>query len=117
MNRYAIRETRKNGNGNMAYSLLMPSFNEPGFYRQTVSLNAFFNGTKKRNWKDWETNGTLYTCVTWAEFLMDQETWASFCAEKHLDIAFHWPYCNTEFNGIWNFYKYIGYDYKTKKWI
>jgi hypothetical protein len=78
----------------------LPNVSEPGFYRSVGSFNAFFNSGKKgRHW----TKHKLY-------HQMD-------------DISLGWHkkcYINLEtieHKDIWEFYKYIGYDYKRKKYM
>jgi hypothetical protein len=87
--------------GNIStFKLLMPEMLDNNFYRQMLSFDAFFNGRKRRNHSDI----ALYTANNKQEYL---EYYAN---NSHLNTGL-------TFNGIWEFYKYIGYDYKTKKYI
>jgi hypothetical protein len=88
------------------HKFILPMASEPGFYRQVMSLNAFFNGRRRHNW-----HGLfLYTCNTWEEFEHEAARWAKFGYDQlELPIITH--------QNIWDFYKHEGFDYKTKKWV
>jgi len=100
------------------YLLHVPDFNEPGFYRQVGSLNCFFYGRKKRvkpgevihtgNVHLFKNNHSPdgHMFALHAEFEYDDKRsklWIGETVEK-------------TFESIWEFYQYIGYDYKTRKW-
>lgn len=75
-------------------------------YRQVVSLNAFFNGRKKMD-RDMKRQ------ILWYEH---NEYGHDFALNFPLS---DWPKEDSEYiqhKDIWAFYKYIGYDYKTKRW-
>lgn len=79
--------------------LLVPDFKDPGFYRQTVSYSAFFNRMAKR----------LHESKGKADlFMLRQEGDPWF--EEDEALAKDPP-----INGIWEFYKAIGYDHKKKR--
>lgn len=100
------------------YALQMPEPDEKGFYVQSVSFNAFFHSLKKHNYD--EKNGLFYYSIGWDDYLFElgfkrdpelEKALASLTAEykTFFEEAI-------EFNSIWDFYKHIGYDYKTKKY-
>lgn len=72
----------------------LPNVGEPGFYRQTVSYNAF--RTKKRQYK----GSILY-------YAQDEED-KFFPPIKSVPMFIH--------ENIWEFYKAIGYDHKKNKY-
>lgn len=71
-------------------------------YRSRVSANAFFFGGKKRNYT--KPKHFLYIEKTEEEF----ECGANMRIIKTPEFI--------ELSSIWEFYKLIGYNYKTKKW-
>ena len=76
-------------------------------YRQTTSVNAFFVGHKKYL-RD-EKRGILWE---WhSEKVHEWYTTGAIASweENREDDTF-------EHASIWDFYKHIGYEYKTKKW-
>jgi len=78
--------------------------------RAITSLNYFFWGTKRRNYKPSYVKGThLYYCQREHEFNEDQE--------RHKKQNLHWKGELIEVDSIWAFYKAIGYDYKKQKWV
>lgn len=86
------------------YTLNTPNVGESDFYRQTVSLNAFFYSVKGRNISP---SDILYVCEMWSEFEQRQERHAKHGIEYEMTDVF---------DSIWDFYKFIGYDYKKKKY-
>ena len=80
------------------FILMMPEVGEKGFYRQTTSLNAFFYSKHKRNGP--------YSCQTLQEFERFRRVFGKY-----------YQMSKTSFNGIWEFYAYVGYDYKSKRWL
>ena len=84
-------------------------------YRSRVSHGAFFNNYKgkKRN----RTDKYLYYAKHLREFQIDLDVWAKMMKEHPdlPDIYSSVPVVTVK--NIWEFYKLIGYDYKTKKWI
>ncbi len=113
MNEYIVKQVDcHHKKPNIIHSLFMPSFNEPEFYRQTVSLNSFFTGTKKRNWAP---DGRLYILSTMIEYEIDKDIAKSTLLKLGVDISI--KHSGIVFNGIWDFYSKVGYDRKNKKWI
>lgn len=105
-----IRINLKDHSHDHLYVMHFPSYQDHGFYRQTMSLNAFFHGYRKRPNK---TSTHLYVYHEWREF------------EAQCERTVKWDGCHdeddrklrtTELNGIWEFYQAIGYDYKTKRY-
>lgn len=82
----------------VVHVLNTPDFGEPGFYRQATSLNAFFFSDKMRN----QSPEALFVCHPWHEFE------SCYC-------GFDYKVSRT-FDSIWEFYKFIGYDYKSKRY-
>ena len=80
----------------------VPEATDPGFYRQTVSYNAFFWSGKRRNWKP---NDCLFRGLRWDEH--EQELKHKFYEEAAKTVEHH---------GIWAFYESIGYDYKKQRY-
>ena len=83
-------------------------------YRSRVSYSAFFHSYKRmRN----HTNKFLYISKQVYEFQIDVDTW-DYMMKKNPnlpDIYSSVPVVTVK--NLWEFYKLIGYDYKTKKWI
>ena len=83
-------------------------------YRSRVSFSAFFHGTKQRNMRGgaWPNFDVLY----------HQQDLDCFQAhlkifEKSLGKPLPEGYDTLiELPNLWEFYKAIGWDYKTKKW-
>jgi hypothetical protein len=83
-------------------------------YRSRMTHNAFFHNYKtKRN----QTDQYLYHAKSEAEHQMTIDVWAESMAENTNlpDIYSSVPVVTVK--NVWEFYKLIGYDYKTKKWI
>lgn len=76
-------------------------------YRGRVSINSFFFGVKKRNYKK---DKVLYHSVYEEEHKMMQEE------HKMLRFGNH-PINYIDVDSIWEFYKMIGYDYKKQEWL
>lgn len=79
-------------------------------YQSIVSLNCFFFGKKKRNW-----NGKLLYCVhNVFEIIELVEKYNSFFDKPYYDAI----KSNTciKCDGLYDFYKKIGYNRKTKKY-
>ena len=76
-------------------------------YRSRTSINCFFYGKKRRNYKGIEI---LY-------HVADEHEHKSSLKITQQSLP-HWPtpfYIDVD--SIWDFYKIIKYDYKTKKWL
>lgn len=112
MREFIVRQTdlTKERNRNAIYTLFLPDVSEKDFYKQTKSLNAFFHNPKKK--RNWSPDGRLFTLLTLEEYEIDKEI-----NEKYLklyDIKYT-QHSGITFNGIYEFYNYIGYNGKTKK--
>lgn len=105
MRKWAAKKIGKvNCENDEVYVLNTPLPGEDGFYRQTTSLSAFFYSLKRRN----ETKDVVWLCESWSEFERRQKLDAKWgIAHKISDHVF---------NSIWEFYEFIRYDCKTKKW-
>lgn len=69
-------------------------------YRARVSTNCFFFSTNKRNYK------------------RDEVLYHSAWEEEHKLLRFSTHTIDyIDVDSIWDFYKLIGYDYKTKKYL
>lgn len=83
-------------------------------YRSRVSHAAFFHHYKKmRNLND----KFSYISIHMNQFQIDLDVWAKMMKE-HPDLPDIYSSVPVVIvKNIWEFYKLIGYDYKTKKWI
>lgn len=92
----------KNGCKHVAiHTFPFPEFEDKGFYRTAISYSAFFEGTKGRNKND----DYLFYLVDrrYPGTAYEIERDASLPVKMHLDLL--------------DFFKNIGYDRKTKKYI
>lgn len=91
------------------YQMNMPSWveDDKGSYRQTTSFNAFFKGKRRKN-----RIGDILLAPNWLE---DYEFERNLMVECGANPKEYIP--KETFSSIWEFYKYIGYDYKKKKYI
>lgn len=87
--------------------VILPGMLEKGHYRQSRSLEAFNRRTLDK----------YYNPIPWSK-----QTWKN---EKHCTASYEgWSYGyyhelekpEAIFYNVWDFYKYIGYDYKTRKY-
>lgn len=109
------------------YVLNMPTYGDPGFYRQTVSFNCFFHGYNKRvgaainKYGVWDPrvkkllhnhtpDGHIFAARSDHEYNIEKGIFAKGGArlDRYEPLGV--------FNSIWEFYEFVGYDYKTKKW-
>jgi hypothetical protein len=98
----------------------LPSPSEKGFYRETTSFNAFFNGVPKGNRLHGpnQNSTTLYNAKRWIEFEETCERQAKLFVEKKLKgFPDDRLLPRVEHQNIWDFYQKIGYDYKKKRYI
>lgn len=82
-------------------------------YKSRTAINAFAHSVKGRNYKPNKKDGThLY-------HFQDQQDWdiAKNCLMKSLGHDPRDSIPVTECKSIFEFYKIIGFDNKTKKWI
>lgn len=111
MRKLAIVEINlRNYSHERVFEVNFPGYSDNGFYRQTLSLSAFFHGTRNRN----VTSTTLYFYHRWEDFEVQCEMTSKIEGCGNLDDR---KLPRTQLNGIWEFYKAIGYDYKTRKYI
>lgn len=84
-------------------------------YRSRVSHTAFFSSNYKRKARN-RSDKYLYHSKHLNEFQIDLDVWAKMMKEHPNlpDIYSSIPVVNVK--NIWEFYKLIGYNYKTKKW-
>jgi hypothetical protein len=94
-----FKETKQN-----FYYLMLPDVRDDGFYRAATSYNAFFNSIKKP-----KANVTDVR-----QFTSDDELGIEI-RKKHEPRSIDWDNLQT-FASIWEFYKFIGYDYKSRKY-
>jgi hypothetical protein len=106
----------------------LPSFGEPGFYQQTVSLTYFREGkragaTKRQQilYTDtccWKQDGTLFFCIPKEQWeAEDQREVASFKRQGVTDWISELTLPRIEHETIYAFYEYIGFDRKRRKYI
>jgi len=86
-----------------------PSGGEPGAYVQQKSISAFNERELKRAYPDKVPDG-----MNWGQYADTQK----FCT---VDWYLHMGHTQSDVvmahKSIWEFYEYIGYNYKTKKYI
>lgn len=91
----------------------------PVCYRSRTSSNAFFHSLKQRNWKggkDPQNFKTLYHFKLEEDFRRETEHLKKFL--NTIDCKLPEDYNQLiELPNLWEFYKEIGWDYKSKKWI
>lgn len=104
MRKILIIETFSSKKEQNLYYVMLPDVTEKGFYRAIGSFNAFFNST--RNPKANVTELRQFRAET------DLEEGISFHKFWH---NIDWDKLKT-FASIWDFYKFIGYDYKTRSY-
>ncbi len=111
------------------HQITVPDFKDPGFYITAVSLEAFIHRDLKHHFGEPPDNprknnkgrrSLHYYVKRDLEFNRDREM-AMNSAKKlgHMDI---FEKCDdlklplVKHDSLWDFYKYIGYDYKTNRW-
>jgi hypothetical protein len=99
--------TRKKG---FWLRLEMPESGEPDFYRQARSFSAFFQGRSGINHHD----GFFFTARPEEDFEDEKMLMVQCGADAAKVEASHKPVATC--NDIWEFYEYIGFDYKTRKY-
>lgn len=87
------------------YYLMLPDVGEDGFYRAVSSFNAFFNSMRNP-----KANVTAVR-----QFTADYEDDIHHRRDSVLYKDVDWDNLRT-FDSIWDFYKFIGYDHKTRKY-
>ncbi len=94
-----ILETFFNGTHQNIYELKTPDFNEPNFYRQSMAKNAFF----------WSMRNPIAHSTEVRQFTYHQRKDEIFLHQLLTPIL-------KTFHGIKEFFEYIGYDPKTRKY-
>lgn len=79
-------------------------------YRQSLSFSSFFHGLKERN----RTETRLFIATHITDHEITEAVWQK--TRKRLKLGPEPELEEIHHATIWDFYKYIGYDYKTKKW-
>jgi hypothetical protein len=85
------------------YYLMLPDVREDGFYRAVSSYNAFFNGMRNPKANVTEVR----------QFTSDHEI--GIQVRKQFLKNVDWDNLRT-FQSIWEFYDFIGYDHKARKY-
>ena len=118
------------------HKIRMPDFKDKGFYRDITSWNAFCSGSRRGLTKEdkkskkvgccWSPDGLYYTHEhveqEWLKAVERRFKWAverfgeskKEELEKELDER---KFPVVEHNSIWDFYKYIEFDHKARKYI
>ncbi len=78
----------------------------PFDYRGRGSINSFFFGTNRRNYKKKER---LYHACDESEHLASLKITQEFLPDTPNPVYI-------DVDSVWDFYKLIGYDYKKRKW-
>jgi hypothetical protein len=106
MSTYIVHETIEGQYGpRRRWRLHLPRAFEKNGYRQVTSFNAFFNGMNRYNWKNPKGKYVLYTAHLEAEY---HHFW--------LHPAMPKDQTPVDVFSIWDFYKAIGFDYKSKRY-
>jgi hypothetical protein len=79
----------------------MPGVGEHGFYRSSISFNAFFNSIYRRNWSDEHLFACMDDRMNYHRSEWEIQRDAALPVYEHADI--------------YAFFESIGYDRKTKK--
>jgi hypothetical protein len=119
---FAIKQFSADDRCVIVHKISIPDWSEPGFYRSIGTLNAFLYGDKDRNNFD-----ALHPNTARAHgkkpkkpthpFWYYGEDWEEFQAAMERPLGTIWrdrPVLNHA--SIWDFYKHIGFDYKTVKY-
>jgi hypothetical protein len=85
------------------YYLMLPGVREDGFYRAVMSFSAFFQSMRNPHANVTEVR----------QFTAHMEDEIEFRKRLFKDVD--WERLRT-FASIWEFYKFVGYDYKTRKY-
>lgn len=123
---YAIKQYSAGDHVAVLHKVTIPLWADKGFYRQIMSLNAFFHGRNDRNnfWalhpKTAEANGHKPSKPTHAFWYYGLD-WEEFEADKKsafsLGSAYYSKIPVVEHASMWDFYEHIGFDYKTGKYM
>jgi hypothetical protein len=110
---HIIVETKKSDDSpRRRWRLRLPEVSQHDFYRQVCSFNAFFCGLKGRNWKNGIYRGVgIIPAGDWTLYNQAHESDYNITKLPDIDLPI------VDVDGIWEFYKIIGFDYKTKKYL
>lgn len=87
------------------HQFIIPPYSSSKSYRAIISSNSFFHGSKKYNCKK---DGTIFK-------KMDIESDGVYQANDRNNIWIG-PYLIFQHETIWDFYNFIGWNWKKKKW-
>lgn len=98
-----VIETYLNERRQLCYYLKLPDVRDDGFYRSMRSFNAFFNSLRSPKANRTAVRQFTYTPTEEIKF------------KKKYMKSVDWQNLKT-FDSIWDFYEFIGYDYKARKY-
>lgn len=117
--RVVITEVKRGCKISRRFSFDLDGGKYPMCYRSRTSSNAFFHSLKHYNWrggKQLNNFDTLYHFQFEDEFQQNTKIFED--ALKLVGAKLPEDYnILIELPNLWEFYKAIGWDYKTKKWI
>jgi hypothetical protein len=123
MRQLAIKQFSPGDGAMCVHMVTVPDFSDPGFYRSTVSYSAFFHGHRNDRNNFWalhpktaKANGFKSKKPThkfWYH-MIPREEWDDNLKREFYKLDRKLPI--QEHASIWDFYKHIGFDYKTGKW-
>jgi hypothetical protein len=105
MRQFLVIETYFTKKEQNFYYLMLPDCREDGFYRAVMSFNAFFNSTRNPTANVTEVR----------QFTSDDSFGIDIRKKSKLYSHVDWDNLRT-FASIWDFYKFIGYDYKARSY-
>lgn len=97
-----------NGDVEEIHHFNLPSSNEVGFYRQTVSYNAF----RERSDNEYDRHYEKRQPIAKRAQLSEVDT-VSWWLKEFKDK----PQCVFHHDSLWDMYKAIGYDYKKQRFL
>jgi len=83
---------------------------------QITSMESFHKGRNRNNRHD----GWIFMMYFLDEFEVEYESVMNFCAKTDPILAVkmaHHRLSRIYHTSVWDYYKYIGYDWKKKKWL
>jgi hypothetical protein len=123
MRQLAIKQFSPADGAMCVHMVTVPDFRDPGFYRSTMSYSAFFHGHRNDRNNFWalhprtaKANGFKSKKPThkfWYH-MIPREEWEDNIKREFYKLDKALPI--VEHASIWDFYKHIGFDYKTGKW-
>lgn len=101
--KYLVTETFFDDRPQNFYYVLLPDGREDGFYRDTMTFNAFFMSLRNPKANVTEVR----------QFTVDDTTGIEI-KKKYMEGV---DFDNLQtFESMWKFYEFIGYDYKARKY-